>query len=309
MAMRGKWKFGGTFMAAALLAAPGAMAQGAEPIEEKPAAPAAPATGNPDEAAAPPPKAVDPNEAAGEPTEAAKPADATPTADVPAGDSPVELPGQTYRFVGLRYRGIVVPKFMMNLFGDGGETVYVHGVGPEFSIRKDGFEYVFSAWWAGYYMDETPFKASSDPKNAFEVVKSDINVIYLTADFLWSQELGSQFAVNYGMGAGFGFVFGDLFRTQAYPESGNPNEDPYKWKKCTGPGNPNIGDFCGDDNNHYDGYKEASWANGGSKPIIFPWLALQTGFRYKPSKSFVARLDAGFGTSGFFFGVGADYGL
>lgn len=301
-----KWKLGGAWAAVALVAAPVAMAQGAEP----PAEPAAPAAApNPDEAQAPPPKAVDPNEAAGEPTEGAKPADAAPAADVPAGDSPVELPGQTYRFVGLRYRGIVVPKFMMNLFGDGGETVYVHGVGPEFAIRKDGFEYVFSLWWAGYYMDETPFKASSDPKNAFEVVKSDLNVIFLTADFLWSQELGSQFAVNYGMGAGFGFVFGDLFRTQAYPENGNPNEDPYKWKKCIGPGNPNIGDFCGDDNDHYDGYKEPSWADGGSKPIIFPWLALQTGFRYKPSKSFVARLDAGFGTSGFFFGVGADYGL
>ena len=302
-----KWIHRGVLGVAVLVVAPAAMAQG----EGKPpaeAAPAAPAAAG--EATAPPPAATaNPDEAAADPVEAPKPKAGSPTADAPAGDTPVELPGQTYRFVGLRYRGIVVPKFMMNLFGDGGETVYVHGVGPEFAIRKDGFEYVFSLWWAGYYMDDTPFKTSSDPKNAFEIVKSDLNVIYMTADFLWSQELGSQFAVNYGMGAGFGLVFGDLYRTQAYPKDGNPNTDPYKWEKCTGPGNPAIGDFCGDDNDHYDGYKEASWANGGSKPIIFPWLALQTGFRYKPAKNFVARLDAGFGTSGFFFGVGADYGL
>lgn len=242
--------------------------------------------------------------------EPAKPATTTDaTADAAQGDSPVELPGKTYHFVGARYRGIIIPKFMMNLFGDGGRTVYIHSFGPEFAIRKDAFEYVFGLWWAGYYMDETPFKASNDPDTAWEVVKSDLNVIFLTADFLWSQELGPQFAVNYGMGAGFGLVFGDLHRTQAYPPGGNPNISPYDWKKCTAPNNPPVGDYCGTDNSHYGSYTESSWANGGSKPIIFPWLVLQTGLRYKPSRRFVGRLDAGFGTSGFFIGLGADYGL
>ena len=271
-----------------------AMAQGEPPAE--------PAAGEPKAAPEAAPTPAEPGKAE------QKPAAADPAGDVPAGDSPVELPGQTYRFVGLRYRGIIIPKFMMNLFGDGGDTVYVHSVGPEFAIRKDGFEYVFSLWWAGYKMDETPFKASDDPASAWEVVKSDLNVIFLTADFLWSQELGPQFAVNYGMGAGFGLVFGDLFRTQAYPPGGNPNEDPYSWKKCSAQNTPDP-NFCNTDNDHYNGYTEPSWANGGSKPIIFPWLALQTGLRYKPAKSFVARLDAGFGTSGFFVGLGADYGL
>jgi hypothetical protein len=236
-----------------------------------------------------------------------KAATTEPTADAPS-DSPVELPGQTYRFVGARYRGIIIPKFMMNLFGDGGRTVYVHSFGPELALRKDGFEYVFSVWWAGYYMDDTPFKSSSDPIQGWEIVSSKLNVIYLTTDFLWSQELGSQLAVNFGMGAGFGFVFGDLKRTQAYPPGGNGNADPYDWKKCSAQGNPDA-TFCGTDNDHYDGYTEPSWTNGGSKPIIFPWLVLQTGLRYKPTKQFVGRLDAGFGTSGFFLGLGADYGL
>jgi hypothetical protein len=234
--------------------------------------------------------------------------DATMIADAEAGGSPVEQAGRTYRFVGLRYRGIIVPKFMMNLFGDGGTTVYVNGVGPEFNIRKDGFEYSFAAWWAGYRMGETPFKSSSDAQLAWEIVESKLNVIYLTADFLWSQEFTPQFSLNYGLGAGFGFVFGDLFRTQAYP-TGDAN-DPNSYVKCSGMNDANDpGDFCGSDNDHYTGYTEPSWADGGSKPIIFPWLAVQTGVRFKPHRNFVARFDAGFGITGFFIGIGADYGL
>jgi hypothetical protein len=232
--------------------------------------------------------------------------DSTMIADAEAGASPVEQAGRTYRFVGLRYRGIIVPKFMMNLFGDGGSTVYVNGIGPEFNIRKDGFEYSFAAWWAGYGMGETPFKSSSDTQLAWEIVESKLNVIYLTADFLWSQEFTPQFSLNYGLGAGFGFVFGDLFRTQAYPV-GDEN-DPESYRPCVGQGNPD-GTFCGVDNNHYAGYTEPSWANGGSKPIIFPWLSVQTGIRFKPHRNFVARFDAGFGITGFFIGIGADYGL
>lgn len=221
-------------------------------------------------------------------------------------DSPVEEKGKTYRFVGLRYRGIVIPKFMISLFGDGGRTVYNHAFGPEFTVRKDNFEYVFSLWWAGYYMDDAPFKASSDGNDAWEIVKSNLSVLYLTSDFLWSSPISPQFAINYGMGAGFGFVFGSLERTQAFPPNGDLNSDPETWEKCPA---PQAGTTCGTDNKHYNGYEEPSWANGGSKPIIFPWLAVQTGVRYKPSKQFAARLDVGFGLSGFFFGLAGNYGL
>jgi hypothetical protein len=69
-------------------------------------------------------------------------------------------------------------------------------------------------------------------------------------------------------------------------------------------------DYCIDAKDQVgSGAEEPSWANGGSKPVIFPWLTLQSGLRYKMHRNFVARFDLGFGTSGFFFGVGADYGL
>jgi hypothetical protein len=229
-------------------------------------------------------------------------------AEAEAGNSPVEQPGKTYYGVGLRYRGIIVPTFMMNIFGSGGRTILANGLGPEFVIRKDKFEYEFSLLYTGYGMDATPFKAKSDPPEAWEIVESKIKVLYLTADFNWSHEFKPQIALNYGFGAGVGFVWGPLYRTQAYPGPGANNDTGQGFLPCTGPGNPN-GQYCGNDNNHYNGYQEPNWANGGSKPIIFPWLAAQTGLRYKPVKSFIARLDLGFSTSGFFFGLGADYGL
>jgi len=234
--------------------------------------------------------------------------EAAAVAEAEAGSSPVETAGTTYYNVGLRYRGIIVPKFMMNLFGDGGRTIVAHGFGPEFAIRKNAFEYNLSIWYAGYGMDDTPFKGKNDDAKAWEIVNSKLKVLFITADFLWSQDFTPEFALNYGLAGGFGFVFGDLYRTQAMP---GPNADVNTgdgFVKCAGQlqGDPN---YCGNDNNHYNGYTENSWANGGSKPILFPWFVLQTGLRYKPHRNFVARLDAGFGTSGFFLGLGLDYGL
>lgn len=235
----------------------------------------------------------------------AAPKDGTAPVDADAG-SPVEEPGKTYRGVGLRYRAVIVPQFMMNLFGSGGRTVVANGFGPEFTIRKDAFEYDFSAWYASYAMDPTPFKAKSDGADAWELVQSHIKVLYLTSDFLWSHDFAPEFALNYGLGAGLGIVWGDLVRNQAYNPGGANTSTGEGYVACGGPMATGDGNCAG--GKHYN-YLEPSWANGGSKPIVFPWLVLQTGVRWKPHKNFIARLDAGFGTSGFFLGLGADYGL
>jgi hypothetical protein len=274
-----------------------------------PAAEAAPA----DAAAAPAAENGDAPGADVAPGATAPDKDSSLVADAEQGSSPVELPGKTYMFVGARYRAIIVPKFMMNLFGDGGKTVVVHGFGPEFAIRKNAFEYNLSIWYAGYGMDDTPFKASDDNVNAWELVNSELKSIFITADFLWSQDFSPEFALNYGLAGGFGIIFGDLVRVQAKP--GSPAADDNTgagYVRCSGPGDADYSgntSFCDDSNNHYADYPEKSWTDGGSKPILFPWFVLQTGLRYKPHKNFAARLDAGFGTSGFFLGIGADYGL
>jgi hypothetical protein len=228
------------------------------------------------------------------------------------GNSPVEEQGKTYRFVGARYRAIVVPEFMLHLFADGGRTVVVHSFGPEFAIRKDGFEYNLSAWLAFYSMGDTGFKGKSDAENAWEIVSATTKILYLTSDFMWTHQFSPQVGLNYGVGAGFGIVFGDIYRNQSYPVV--PGQDPNDYAKCAGVGNAPLnpavgGAYCDNSNDHYGNYTEPSWANGGSKPILFPWLMLQTGLRYKPARSFAGRIDLGFGTSGFMIGIGGDYGL
>ena len=234
--------------------------------------------------------------------------------------SPVEHKGETYRFVGLRYRALLIPTFIMEMFGQGGETIVVHNFGPEFTIRKDDFEYSFALTYAPYSMGDGPtsdnqvaFKAPDDPEIAWEVVTSEIKIVYLTADFVWSTPISKQVSFIYGGGAGIGIVFGDLYRTQAYlgPDG--------EYHPCVGVQNPPVPDSGGggfycdiepdDDPQHWPGYTEPSWADGGSKPIIFPWIAIQAGIRWKPHRNFVTRFEAGVGLGQFFFGVGADYGL
>jgi hypothetical protein len=278
------------------------------------AAPAADPAATPPDAAAPEaakPEAPPAGEAA--PGGTAPDKDSGMVADAEAGGSPVELPGKTYMFVGARYRAIILPKFMMNLFGDGGKTVLVHGFGPEFAIRKNAFEYNLSIWYAGYGMDDTPFKAKDDGAPAWELVNSQLKSIFITSDFLWSQDFSPEFALNYGLAGGFGIIFGDLHRVQAKPGSASADSNTGAgFVRCNGPGDADFrGDtsFCDDSNKHYGDHAEPSWTDGGSKPILFPWFVLQTGLRYKPHRNFAMRFDAGFGTSGFFLGLGADYGL
>jgi hypothetical protein len=249
-------------------------------------------------------------------TDSTDPAKIDADAEKAKAESPFEKPDQTYYFAGLRYRGMIVPKFMMNLFASGGTTLYVNGFGPEVSIRKNGFESVFSMWWAGYYMPNTPFKGINEHPAAYEIVKSDLNLLYLTADFMWSTPLQDDqlVSVDYGMGAGFGIVWGDLRRNQATPSVPNRDIPPEDFVKCAAPGVPAFTDrygdpYCDDSNKHYGKYTEDSWANGGQKPNIFPWFALQTGLRVKPHKNVATRLSLGWALTGPFFGLAAAYGF
>ena len=117
-------------------------------------------------------------------------------------NSPFEKTDTTYRFIGARFRYIIVPKFYMGIFGDGGTTVGVPAFGPEFTIRKNGFEYVMSVMYASYAMDPTPFKAKTDPNDAWEVVDTNIKSLYFMSDFLWSAEMSPKFSFIYGGGFG-----------------------------------------------------------------------------------------------------------
>jgi hypothetical protein len=263
-----------------------------EDKQEKPASPDA--TAAPDAAAAAEP-------AAAPEAEASTPLDEPAAAESGAGAS--------NNLLGVRYRGLYIPQAVLNWFAEGGQSLYVSGVGPEFSIRDGKVEYVLSAWLAFYSMDPVAIKGKSDAEEAWEIVDSQMKSLYLTFDYLWHHPFSSTLELSYGGGAGLGFLFGALHRTQATLVTGGTPGNPDDYVPCDGVNMPPQGGYCDDINNHYDGYDEPNWFHGGSKPVLFPWVTGQVGLRYQPHPKFVARLDLGLGTSGLYFGIGADYGL
>ncbi len=226
-------------------------------------------------------------------------------------DSVWEDPKETYLFIGARYRIQRVPQFLQNLFAEGGAPLWVHTPGLEFGMRKDGVETNIFAMLGMYSMNDVPFKGKTDPELAWELVDTNYKVLFLGADFMWStSEFTKGLSLVYGAGIGLGLVFGDMNRTQSYP---NANGDG-GFTKCNGAFDPaglrvGVGQYCDAANDHYNGYVEPSWTDDGSSPLIFPWLGGQVGLRYKVHKHFVARLEVGVTITSLFFGLGADYGL
>lgn len=258
-----------------------------------------------DEAAAEP--AAEGGEAATE-AEADKPARETissPPDSKNRGSGIWEDPKQTYLFAGIRYRMQVVPKGVQNWFAQGGETLWVNTPGLEFAIRQDGFEYNIFGMLGLYSMKDVPFKGNTDVELAWETITANYQILFLGSDFMWStRDFTPGLSFTYGAGVGLGIVFGQMTRTQAYPQTPGGSD----YVPCTGPGNPNIA-YCDNINDHYNGHVEPNWLNGGSSPVIFPWIAGQIGLRYKAHKHFVGRLDVGYAITSVFFGLGADYGL
>ena len=255
------------------------------------------------------------------------------TADKAAAPDPLdpwEEPSKTYRFIGVRFREIFVPRFLINLFAAGGTNVNAPSVGVELISRRDHLEYGLAASYADYGMAQTIFRSKANPPTSNELVASKLKLIFVTFDILYEIPLErktdgagntrtGRFALLVGGGVGLAGVAGNLYRSQAYPLKGGAADDnvPSQWGACQGAGKPGVSGFCGNSNGHFSpgndvtqGYSEPSWAGGGSKPLIFPWIALpQISLRYKPIKQFQTKLDLGFSTSGFFFGLSASYGL
>lgn len=223
----------------------------------------------------------------------------------------IEHDNRDYTFVGLRMRIIHIPKFMFGLFqADGGAPVTAPSIGAEYVTRRDGFEVDTWLTFTSYGMDDAPFKSSSDPDEAYEIVSSEIKTLTIGADFLWTKPLNDKgLSLVYGAGAGIGVVFGALRRNQSYPANGVPG-DPEDYLACPR-ANYDSGNYCDTENDHYGDYEEPNWINGGSKPVLFPWIAIpQVGLRWKASRKFVMRLDTGLSLPGpFFLGVSGQYGL
>jgi hypothetical protein len=218
--------------------------------------------------------------------------------------------GEVQLLMGMRYRGLITPKFLINMFGvEGGRTVYVNGFGPEiggyWGKRDDGFMLMFSPWIAYYSMKPTPFKGKNDGDEAWEIIESDMKVWYLTIDTMWDHKIIDRLSFQVGGGFGIGIVGGELNRNEAYvdPVGGEVVGDAPPLSPCSGPGERSSGvtdDIqCPPDGNY----------GPSDRWPVYPWINFQVGLRYQPIDEFVARFEMGLGSAGFWFGLGADYSL
>jgi hypothetical protein len=232
----------------------------------------------------------------------------------------LEDPNKPYYYVGVRYRGTVIPAFLEHLFVNDGGTIYSNTIGLEAERRKDGNSMIGWIAFTEYGFGNTLFwqKGEPDSANEFSIVNSSLKGLYLGLDESWTIPINPDLAFEYGFGIGLGVIFGSLLND---------------WVNQSAQGNP--GAVKGSDGNYYvpcqaqsDGpsclttahqnasvakvgnYVEPNWLNGGPVPVIFPHISIpQLALRYKPIPEFQARLSLGFSITGFWFGLSADYGL
>jgi hypothetical protein len=256
-----------------------------------------------------------------------------------------EREGRYYYFIGGFYRGTVVPQFLMNMFVDGGRTVYNSAAGIQLDIRKDGFSIIPQIILAEHAMERTAFLEKGKPPGEagqWTVVGADIKALYGGVDLLWSAKMAKNFDFEFGFGVGIGVIMGDISNNWVYADPKGPikttvNNTPYSFSPCTTLTTDVMAGVTGLNRgcsytNHDDpqgtkpykvgatynaatgkiegGYTEPGWTHGGSVPSIMPWLSIPIlGLRIKPIKSLVLRTQIGFSLTGFYFQLGGFFGL
>jgi hypothetical protein len=234
-----------------------------------------------------------------------------------------EDPNTRYYFVGLRYRGTVIPQFLMNLFVDEGATVYSNMFGAEIDMRKGGQSMIPWITYSDYSTGDILFhqKGTDTIAGNYSVVHSNLKMVIIGLDELWSAPIDEahHFDFEFGFGVGIGIVFGDLFNNWVFEDPNGPLHASTNrtYSQCVGgtvdgsaPAGCNTGDHQNTMTRKVGGYKEPFWFSGGSVPSIFPNVWFPTlGLRYKPIKQLETRLGVGFSLTGFWFGLSADYGL
>lgn len=252
------------------------------------------------------------------------------------GTDPYEDPNKRYFFLGGFYHHHFIPAGMIELFVQEAPSVANPQAGIELTIRRDSFEIIASAWYADF-TTVGPFLANGDPPDDVEIIDSNLRAVMVGTTFMWSTMFNDYIGLEYGLGLGVGYVFGDLVRTEAYPsENGG-------FAACTTPpagGTPGgaqpgdsidlgrsnglgIQDYCqpaigtpppisnedGEEGAHY-GVIARQWFDGGSVPNLWFRLAPQISLRVKPIHQLVIRADVGFDIfSGIYVGGGLAIGV
>ncbi len=256
----------------------------------------------------------------------------------PSSTDPRELADTDYFFLGAFARGVIVPTFMQGLFvqysagrGSSGDPVN-GGVGAQFTWRRNGFNVTIEAGYLGFGAQGF-YRGMDAADTEFEFIDSSLGMVFGSFLFGWGVEVTDWFAFEIGLGLGFGGVVGDLYRTEAYRESGTGT-----LAACNGPAAPVSGDYCegslelrssqgrldanrqrGGTYQHLrtgdptmdsrNGPNPFYFGDGGVPPLFF-WMDLpRIGLRFKPIHQVQLRIDGGYNLYGFNFGGSVAYGF
>jgi len=218
-------------------------------------------------------------------------------------------------WLGARFRGVLLPQFLMNVVAEGGTTIFVPGGGLTYTRRTEGPDLAIGVQYAAYQMGPTAFRPHGTPETEWEIVESTLHTTIATADLMWRVPLDARETVELrlGAGVGVGIAFaGDLFRWQSYPTEG-AGQDPGLWEKCRGPNDP-AGTFryCNQLDKDADRYGRAEpyWHEDGLRPLFFPWLSIpQVGLTVHPTDTTALDLEVGATLNGLMTSVGMRFAL
>src|SRR5260370_8846832 len=188
---------------------------------------------------------------------AAAPASPAAASPAPSAAKPGELPNlppepeydiwntkedadKRYYFVGLQYRGTVIPQFLLNLFVNDGATVYSNWIAAEIDIRKGGQSLIPWIKYTDYNTGDILFlqKSQDDIASNRSVVNSSLKSLYLGIDELWSVPVANHLDFEFGFGVGVGAVWGDLMNNWVYENDRGgqyPSSNGHSYSKCLSP--------------------------------------------------------------------------
>ncbi len=221
--------------------------------------------------------------------------------------------------VGARAWAFITPPWMVRLFAhvdEGWSGVLSISPGLEYVYRKGGLDVIAGLQYTSLSADPGYFHGSNEGAIATERVQSDLWVLYANVLFLWGTRFNDWFELQYGTGVGLGYVGGNLYRTQVYPNSTDPSGS--GWAECRGQRIPDAS-YCDAANTHYATYDSSgnvtsryseprlSETNGNIPPVV-PWLSLpHLALHFRPHRNVDIRLDGGFALVGFYGGLAAHY--
>ncbi|NUO50939.1 MAG: hypothetical protein HOV80_18960, partial [Polyangiaceae bacterium] len=142
------------------------------------------------------PAALEPEKAKG--PGSGKPGEGPKAKPVPAGDTGPEI------WLGAKFRGLLMPTFVMNIVADGGTTTYWPGGFVTMTARVGDVDLVPAIGVTSYALVPTPFKPHDTPDTEWERVESDLVALTLLLDVMYVIPLDAKEVGTMKIGAGFG---------------------------------------------------------------------------------------------------------